>query len=75
LVGGSGDVDDVVFNPCGLGNMSGTTRQGCFNTSNATLVNFTGNEVLTTEAGGGQSRIEAPDGTFSSVTIALADPT
>ena len=75
LVGGSGDVDNVVFAPCGLANMSGTTVQGCLNNSHTTLVNFTGQESLTTLEGGGQARIEATDQNgFDYVQIKLADP-
>jgi hypothetical protein len=74
LVGGSGDVDNVIFNACGLGGRSGTTVQGCLNTSHSTLVNFTSSESLTTEEGGGQARIVGSDGTFDNVTISLADP-
>lgn len=75
LVGGSGDVSNVIFNACGLGNLSGTTVQGCLNTSQTTLVNFTSNETLTTNEGGGQARIVAADGTFDRFTIQLADTT
>jgi hypothetical protein len=70
LVGGSGDVDNVIFNACGLGSSSGTTVQGCLNTSDTTRVNFTSNETLTI-GGGGQAVIAAMDGFFSTVTIAL----
>jgi hypothetical protein len=75
LVGGSGDVDNVVFAPCGLDDMSGMTVQGCLNSSHSTLVNFTGQETLHTNEGGGQARIEATDGAFQYVQIALDDPT
>lgn len=76
LVGGSGDVDNVVFAPCGLDGISGMTVQGCLNSSHSTLVNFTGQESLTTDEGGGQARIEATDGIgFDYVKIELANPT
>jgi hypothetical protein len=72
LVGGSGDVDNVVFNPCSLGSSSGMTVQGCLNTSDTALVNFTSNETLNI-AGGGQAVVTAADGAFDAVTISLAD--
>ena len=75
LVGGSGDVSNVIFNACGLGNLSGTTVQGCLNDSRSTLVNFSSNETLTTNEGGGQARIVAADGFFDQFTIQLADDT
>lgn len=75
LVGGSGDVDNVIFNACGLGNASGSTVQGCLNSNHNTRVNFTGQETLTTNEGGGQARIVAQDGNFDYVRIAMADPT
>lgn len=74
LVGGSGDVDNVIFNACGLGGGSGSTVQGCLNTSHSTLVNFTSNETLNI-GGGGQAVITAADGDFGQVQIRLADPT
>jgi hypothetical protein len=73
VVGGSGDVDNVVFNPCGTSAGPALTVQGCLNTSNSTLVNFTGNENLIVPAGG-QARIEAEDGAFDFVRIELDDP-
>jgi len=72
LVGGSGDVDNVIFESC-VGAIAGPalTVQGCLNTSDTTLVNFTSNENLITN--GGQAKINAQDGFFDTVTIALAD--
>jgi hypothetical protein len=72
--GGSGDVENVIFNSCGLGSGTGTTVQGCLNQSNSTLVYFTSNETLNI-SGGGQATISAADGLFSTITIALADAT
>ena len=46
--------------------------QGCLNQSHATNVNFTGTEDLT--ASGGQTGIEAVDGTFDAFIINFADP-
>jgi hypothetical protein len=72
LVGGSGDVDNVIFNTCGTAS-SGMTVQGCLNTSNTTLVNFASNEMLNI-SGGGQAVIGAVDGSFNTINIALANP-
>ncbi|MDO9498909.1 PEP-CTERM sorting domain-containing protein [Falsiroseomonas sp.] len=72
LVGGSGDVSNVQFNPCGLGSGSGMTVQGCLNDAQNTLVNFTSDETLVI-SGGGQAIIGAADGSFNSLTISLAD--
>jgi len=75
LVGGSGDVDNVIFNACGLGGSTGTTVQGCLNSSHTTLVNFTSDETLSIGEGGGQADITAVDGDFDFFRIQLADPT
>ncbi|WP_301592135.1 PEP-CTERM sorting domain-containing protein [Sabulicella glaciei] len=48
--------------------------QGCLQSSHTTLVNFTSNEMLNI-SGGGQASIQAQDGTFNTITIALDDPT
>ena len=74
LVGGSGDVSNVIFNACGLGSSTGTTVQGCLNSNNSTLVNFSSNETLMI-SGGGQAVIAAEDGALNTFTIALADLT
>ena len=73
LVGGSGDVDNVVYNPCGTSAGPSTTVQGCLNTDDSILVNFSSNENLLI-SGGGQAVINAQDGSFNRVTIALNDP-
>lgn len=73
LVGGSGDVDNVIFNACGTSSGPSTLIQGCLNTNHSTLVNFTGNENLVVP-GGGQARIDAAVGGFDFINIALADP-
>ncbi len=76
LIDGSGDVDNVVFNPCGLGGSIGTTVQGCLNSDHTELVNFTSTEPLLIGEGGGQATITgATDGNFTDFSIALADPT
>ena len=73
LVGGSGDVDNVIFNACGLSSGPALTVQGCLNTSHSTLVNFTGTENLIVPSGG-QARVEAQDGAFDNVLIKLDSP-
>jgi hypothetical protein len=73
LVGGSGDVDNVIYNACGTSAGPALTVQGCLNTNHSTLVNFTGTENLVI-GGGGQAVINAQDGAFDNVTIRLADP-
>lgn len=69
LVGGSGDVDNVLFNAC-TGNIAGpaTVIQGCLNTDSNYLINFVSDESIFSP-GGGQARIEAVDGGFSQLTI------
>jgi hypothetical protein len=74
LVGGSGDVSNVIFNACGLGSSTGSTVQGCLNNDNSTLVNFSSDETLTI-SGGGQASIKPQDGALNSFSIALADAT
>ncbi len=73
LVGGSGDVDNVIFNACGLSSGPALTVQGCLNTSHSTLVDFTGTENLIVPSGG-QARVEAQDGAFDNVLIKLDSP-
>jgi hypothetical protein len=73
LVGGSGDVDNVIFNSCGLSPGPALTVQGCLNTNHSTLVNFTGTENLLIPSGG-QARVEAQDGAFDNVLIKLDSP-
>lgn len=76
LVGGSGDVDKVVFNPCGLGGSTGTTVQGCLNADHSERVNFKSTVALLIGEGGGQATVTgADDGSFADVNIALADVT
>jgi len=72
LVGGSGDVDNVIFNSC-TGNITGPALmiQGCLNGQPTTLVNLSSDESIRV-AGGGQSQIVAVDGGFSTLTISLA---
>jgi len=72
LIGGSGDVDNVIFNACGLGSSTGTTVQGCLASSHTTLVNFSSSEALTIN-GGGQAIIDAQDGTFDNFQISMAN--
>jgi hypothetical protein len=69
--GGSGDVDNVVSNPCNDAFAGpGTTITGCLNVDHDFLVSFTGNEPLLYDAGG-QSMIVASDGLFDFITISV----
>jgi hypothetical protein len=72
LEGGSGDVENVLFNEPGL-IATGTMVQGILNQSDY-IVNFTGTEELTTPPSG-QARIEASDVSLYFLTIAMDDPT
>ena len=56
LVGGSGDVENVLFNDPGL-TLTGFTIEGITNQT-ATIIEFSGAESLSGLSGGGQSRIE-----------------
>lgn len=67
VVGGSGDVENVLFN--GFPGQQGTTVSGNLNQSGF-QVDFTGTEDLITPAGG-QARIEALDGAFTSIMFQL----
>ena len=71
LVGGSGDVENVLFNEAGL-LATGTTVQGITNQTDS-IVNFISNENLLTPPSG-QARIEAQDGAFDNLVIAMNDP-
>ena len=71
LVGGSGDVENVLFNEAGL-IATGTTVQGITNQTGS-IVNFISNENLLTPPLG-QARIEAQDGAFDNLVIAMNDP-
>lgn len=76
LIGGSGDVDNVIFNACGLGGTTGFTVQGCLNTDHAVLVDFSSTQKLLIGEGGGQATITgAADGNFTDFAIKLDDPT
>lgn len=73
IVGGSGDVDNVLFNSCS-GRIEGpaTTIQGCFNGQPTTYVNLTSDENIIGSDAGGQALVTAEDGAFSLLTISLA---
>lgn len=73
VVGGSGDVDNLLSNAC-TGNITGpaTTVQGCLNTDHGFLVNLTSDENLLIS--GGQASLKAQDGGFSFLNIALSEP-
>ena len=68
-----GGTDNVLFNSC-IGAIAGPalTIQGCLNGQPTTFVNLTSDENIV--ANGGQARIEAADGGYSLLTIALAAP-
>jgi hypothetical protein len=63
----AGALENILFNDPNLQNNS-TVVQGVSNQANF-RVNFTGTEILVTQ--GGQSRLEAQDGAFDSLAIAL----
>lgn len=65
--------DNVVSNPCDS-HITGPALmvQGCLNSNHSFFINFTGDELM--QINGGQSSIEAVDGAFSYLNIALADP-
>jgi hypothetical protein len=73
LVGGSGDVDNVIYNACNLPGGPALLVQGCLNTNHSTLVNFSSSENLII-SGGGQAVINSQDGAFQDIKIQLADP-
>ena len=69
---GNTGTDNVVFSPCGFATPDGTTVTGCLNTSHSTKVDFTGDETL--HVNGGQARVEADNGSFNFLSIAMGDP-
>ena len=73
LVGGSGDVENVLLTGGLTGATTGLTVTGETNDTHE-YVDFTGNEMLKIEAGG-QARIEAVDGAFNYMEIELQDQT
>jgi hypothetical protein len=72
IVGGSGDVDNVVSNPCS-GTITGpaATVQGCLQSSQSTLVNFS-STTDQLEISGGQATLEAVDKIINQLTVSLA---
>lgn len=71
LVGGSGDVDNVLFGPSncdGVSNVPGTKIQGCLNSDSSFLIDFTSDEPIFADASG-QATIKASDGGFSFLQI------
>jgi hypothetical protein len=72
LIGGSGDVENVLFNGSGVVLGPAYTLAGRTNQTSS-LVNFTGMENLVATAGG-QVRIGAADGFFDYLTIKMMDP-
>jgi hypothetical protein len=73
LVGGSGDVDNVLFHGTGTFSGPAKTVTGITNQTDL-LVDFTSEVNLVTIAGG-QARIEAQNGTFNNLEIYLQDVT
>ena len=69
---GNTGTDNVVFSPCGFATPDGTTVNGCLNTSHSTKVDFTGDETL--HVNGGQARVEADNGSFNFLSIAMNAP-
>lgn len=64
-------VDNVVFNPCGFGGATGTSVQGCLNSSQTTLVDLSSTSTLLVN--GGQARVEGAGGlTFTDLSISFA---
>ena len=53
--------------------MTGPTVMGSLNNYPGVMVNFTGNESLTTTASNGQARISGSDGSLNLLTFTLAD--
>jgi hypothetical protein len=70
LVGGSGDVDNVLFNQPDTTTDNVVTGQL---NSGGELVQFTSNENIIADPNG-QARLEATDGSFTFVQFGLADP-
>jgi len=66
------DQHNVVHNPCGLpaGSGVGNPVTGCFADDHAITVSLSSDEDLDFNAGG-QARVEAMDGSFSTLTITL----
>ncbi len=72
LVGGSGDVENVLLTD--TGGVAGDNLVTGETNQTHELVNFTSNEDIHVPAGG-QARIEAVDGSFNQIQWSLADPT
>ena len=72
LEGGSGDVQNVLFNDLNSDDIS-LTVDGFLNQTGE-IVTFTGTELLATPSGG-QNGIEAAVGSFDSIFFRLEDPT
>lgn len=71
LFGGSGDVQNVLFTDTNNYDV-GLSVDGFLNQT-LEIVNFTGNENLSTPSSG-QARINAVDGSFTSILIKMDDP-
>lgn len=71
IVGGSGDVDNIVSNPC-IGTITGPASlvQGCLQSNKSTIVNFSS----TTDSlliSGGQATLAAVDKIINQLTVSL----
>lgn len=73
LVGGSGDVENVLLTD--TGGVAGDNLVTGETNQTHELVNFTSNEDILVATGGGQARIEAVVGSFNQIQWSLADPT
>ncbi len=71
IVGGSGDVDNVISNAC-VGTITGpaSTVQGCLNSDNSVIVDFS-STTDQLEITGGQASLTATDDIINQLTIAL----
>jgi hypothetical protein len=74
IVGGSGDVDNVVSNACS-GTIDGPAAlvQGCLSSSHTTIIDFSSNSDLLT-IDGGQATLAAQDGIINQLTIGINGP-
>ena len=60
---------NLVFNPCGLPPGAGNPVSGCLNDNYSIVATLSSDETI--DFSGGQARVEAVDGSFSTLTIAL----
>ena len=60
---------NLVFNPCGLAPGAGNPVFGCLNNNQSAVATLSSDETI--DFSGGQDRVEAVDGLYSTLTIAL----